>query len=494
MTDDTHDEDFHDSAYAGLLDHHTVMDDSQWAFGAAHPDLQGDDPLAGVDTAVPDGVDHAALAAYCLMLGDDALVLSHRLSEWCSNAPDLEEDIALANIALDLLGQARLLLARAEAADPSVVPALPADSPVPAEDALAFFRADRDFRNVRLVESDNGDFAVTIARLLLFSTWRLALLQRLVASRDQVLSAIAVKAVKEVTYHRDYAGRWFVTLAQGTAHSRERLLAAVDLVWRMCAELFVPTSLESALDDSWCRRGPGDSGRRGRRRAGARVRRRRGRLAGRASDRAGERRQGSRRPAHRGVLAPARGDAVGRACPPGGPVVAVVDLVERTDLLEQARDIAASVTDPEMPMLTLEDLGVLRSVELEDDATVVVTITPTYSGCPAMATMRDDLVHRLADSGLRAVVRVSLTPAWSSDWITPRGRRALVEHGISAPLGAAREGGPVAISLLPTRRDLSCPRCGGRDVELISEFGPTACKAMYRCTSCLEPFEHVKEI
>jgi ring-1,2-phenylacetyl-CoA epoxidase subunit PaaC len=248
MTDDaTSSPDFHDSAYAGLLDPHHAMDDSQWAFGTSHPDLQGEDPLAGADTTVPEGVDPAALAAYCLMLGDDALVLSHRLSEWCSHAPDLEEDIALANIALDLLGQARLLLARATAADPSVVPALPAGSPVPAEDALAFFRDDAAFRNVRLVEADNGDFAVTIARLLLFSTWRLALLQRLVESRDQVLAAIAAKAVKELTYHRDYAGRWFLTLAQGTEESRSRLLAAFDLVWRMYDELFVPTSAESAV-------------------------------------------------------------------------------------------------------------------------------------------------------------------------------------------------------------------------------------------------------
>ncbi len=235
-------DDFHDSAYDGLLDHHTVMDDSQWAFGTAF-----EDPLAGVDTTVPDGVDPAALAAYCLMLGDDALVLSHRLSEWCSHAPDLEEDIALANIALDLLGQARLLFARASAADPSVAPALPAGSPVPPEDALAYFRDGSAFRNVRLVEADNGDFAVTLARLLLFSTWRLALLQRLVSSRDQVLSAIAVKAVKEVTYHRDYAGRWFLTLAQGTDESRSRLLAALDPVWRMYDELFVSTPVESAV-------------------------------------------------------------------------------------------------------------------------------------------------------------------------------------------------------------------------------------------------------
>ena len=118
------------------------------------------------------------------MLGDDALVYSHRLSEWCSRAPDLEEDIALANIALDLLGQARLLLARAAAADPAVVPALPEGSPVPPEDALAFFREAGEFRNVRLVEPDNGDFAMTIVRLLVFSTWRLAIMQRLVASVD----------------------------------------------------------------------------------------------------------------------------------------------------------------------------------------------------------------------------------------------------------------------------------------------------------------------
>jgi ring-1,2-phenylacetyl-CoA epoxidase subunit PaaD len=168
------------------------------------------------------------------------------------------------------------------------------------------------------------------------------------------------------------------------------------------------------------------------------------------------------------------------------------------ETLDRARTLAASVTDPEMPMLTLEDLGVLRSVSLDGDGTAIVTITPTYSGCPAMATMRDDLVHRLEGQGLRAVVRVSLTPAWSSDWITPRGRQALIDHGISAPSptreSAHQSDGPVAISLMPTRRDLTCPRCGSADVEVTSEFGPTACKAIYRCTSCLEPFEHVKEI
>jgi ring-1,2-phenylacetyl-CoA epoxidase subunit PaaC len=225
----------HDSVYDGLLGSEV----SHWAFGTDF-----EDPLAGVDTTVPDGVDQHDLALYCLMLGDDALVLSQRLSEWCSNAPDLEEDIALANIALDLLGQARLLLARAAAADPGVVPPMPEGSPVPAEDALAFFRDAPGFRNVRLVETANGDFAVTMVRLLLFSTWRLALFQRLAASRDHVLSAVAAKGVKELTYHRDYAARWFLTLARGTEESRRRLVAGLAGTWPLQAELFTAHDVE----------------------------------------------------------------------------------------------------------------------------------------------------------------------------------------------------------------------------------------------------------
>ena len=156
--------------------------------------------------------------------------------------------------------------------------------------------------------------------------------------------------------------------------------------------------------------------------------------------------------------------------------------------------VARTVTDPEMPMLTLEDLGVLRSVEEYEDR-VEVAITPTYSGCPAMATMRDDLVHRLRDAGYADVrVRVELTPAWSSDWISDDGRRKLAEHGISAPGAAPRHDGPITLNLLPVRRAIGCPQCGSDEVDLTSEFGATACKALYRCSACLEPFEHVKEI
>lgn len=159
----------------------------------------------------------------------------------------------------------------------------------------------------------------------------------------------------------------------------------------------------------------------------------------------------------------------------------------------RAYDVAASVTDPELPMLTLEDLGVLRDVRV-DGSEVVVTITPTYSGCPAMATMRDDLVHRLGDAGYDARVNVVLSPAWSTDWITERGRNSLRAHGYSVPGPAPRRSGPTPLTLMPTRREIDCPHCGSAAVELTSEFGSTACKALYRCTVCLEPFEHVKEI
>nr|WP_211247623.1 1,2-phenylacetyl-CoA epoxidase subunit PaaD [Cryptosporangium arvum] len=161
---------------------------------------------------------------------------------------------------------------------------------------------------------------------------------------------------------------------------------------------------------------------------------------------------------------------------------------------DRAAAVAGEVRDPEMPMLTLVDLGVLRDVAVEGD-TVVASITPTYSGCPAMATMRDDLVHRLTDAGFpRVEVRIVLEPAWSSDWITDRGRAALADAGLSAPGPARPAGGPIALTLGRVRRALTCPRCGSTATALVSEFGATACKALYRCTDCLEPFDHVKEI
>ncbi|HEX3336701.1 MAG TPA: 1,2-phenylacetyl-CoA epoxidase subunit PaaC [Jatrophihabitans sp.] len=216
------------SPYDGLADEHG--EDHRWAFGTGFTD-----PLEGVDPAVPDGVDAPALATYCLMLGDDALIYSHRLQQWMTRLPELEEETAIANVALDLLGQARMLLARAGTIDGRT------------EDELAYFREEPQFRNVRLVEAIDRDFAELVGRLLIFSTWRLALFEQLGTSRDPVLAGIAGKAVKELTYHRDYAAQWVVRLGDGTALSKQRMQAALHAMWPLVDELFRRHPVETAL-------------------------------------------------------------------------------------------------------------------------------------------------------------------------------------------------------------------------------------------------------
>jgi ring-1,2-phenylacetyl-CoA epoxidase subunit PaaD len=163
--------------------------------------------------------------------------------------------------------------------------------------------------------------------------------------------------------------------------------------------------------------------------------------------------------------------------------------------LDRARSAAASVVDPELPMLTLADLGVLRSVELHDGR-VVVTITPTYTGCPAMVTMKADLRLALVAAGFPdPEVRTTLSPAWTTDWITEDGRRALREHGIAPPGAAGRTGrGTVALQLLERPPDPACPRCGSADTRVVSRFGASACTSQHACRSCGEPFDKVKEL
>ncbi|MFD4999029.1 1,2-phenylacetyl-CoA epoxidase subunit PaaC [Streptomyces buecherae] len=163
-----------------------------------------------------------APASAALALGDDALVLSHRLGEWAGHAPVLEEELALANIALDLLGQARVLL-----------------SLVGDEDELAYLREERAFRNLQLVEQPRGDFAHTIARQLYFSSYQRLLYEEL-AQGDTAIAELASKAVKEVDYHRDHAEHWTLRLGDGTAESHQRMQQALDALWRYTGEAFEP--------------------------------------------------------------------------------------------------------------------------------------------------------------------------------------------------------------------------------------------------------------
>ncbi len=162
--------------------------------------------------------------------------------------------------------------------------------------------------------------------------------------------------------------------------------------------------------------------------------------------------------------------------------------------LDRLRAAVGDVCDPELPPLTLVDLGILRSVEADADGTVVVTVTPTYSGCPAVEYIEAEIARVLdAEGCARFRVERSFTPAWSTDRMTEDGRRKLLELGI-APPGA----GPVPISIgrrpAAAAAPLVCPRCGSTATEEISRFGSTACKALYRCTSCAEPFDHFKAI
>jgi ring-1,2-phenylacetyl-CoA epoxidase subunit PaaC len=195
--------------------------DGHWAFGTGF-----EDPLHGVDTTVPEGVDTARLAALCLALGDDALVSAQRLGEWVAAAPELEIELALANIGLDLLGQTRLLYARAGLLDGTGRD----------EDAYAYFRDAEEFRNLQITELPNGDFAYTVLRLLAHSAWRLALLRRLVSAPDPVLAAIAAKGVKELAYHRQFAADWAIRLGDGTEESHRRMTEAARALAPRLAE------------------------------------------------------------------------------------------------------------------------------------------------------------------------------------------------------------------------------------------------------------------
>ncbi|KQX61749.1 1,2-phenylacetyl-CoA epoxidase subunit PaaD [Angustibacter sp. Root456] len=161
--------------------------------------------------------------------------------------------------------------------------------------------------------------------------------------------------------------------------------------------------------------------------------------------------------------------------------------------VELARHAAAQVLDPEVPVLTIADLGVLRDVVVLDDGAVEVVITPTYSGCPAMETIASDVLDAVRAAGFDDVrVRTVLSPAWTTDWMSDDGRRKLAEYGIAPP--TTRTTGPVPLTLGSRPAAPTCPRCGSADVRELSHFGSTACKSLWQCSSCREPFDHFKAI
>ncbi|MBU7597881.1 phenylacetate-CoA oxygenase subunit PaaJ [Streptomyces sp. P38-E01] len=180
---------------------------------------------------------------------------------------------------------------------------------------------------------------------------------------------------------------------------------------------------------------------------------------------------------------------------PGTPTAAETpDVPETPDthaLEAEALALAGAVPDPELPQLSLADLGVVRGVARQRDGVTEVRLTPTYTGCPAVETMAEDIREALSARrfGTVRVVRV-LSPAWTTDDITDEGRRKLAEAGIAPP----RSGGPAADGPVPLSLAIRCPNCGSVDTELLSRFSSTACKALRRCTACREPFDHFKEL
>jgi ring-1,2-phenylacetyl-CoA epoxidase subunit PaaD len=157
---------------------------------------------------------------------------------------------------------------------------------------------------------------------------------------------------------------------------------------------------------------------------------------------------------------------------------------------DRLREAVGRVQDPEVPVLTIEDLGVLRDVRREDDGSVTVVITPTYSGCPAMDVIRERIGAELVALGIEShTVETVLSPAWTTDWMSADGKRKLAEYGIAPPTGRRAVSGPVAVSLT-----IRCPLCGSPDTTELSRFGSTSCKSLWRCNACREPFDHFKDI
>ncbi len=415
--------------------------------------------------------DERARVEYLLRLGDSDLILGQRLIAWIGHAPVLEEELALGNVALDLIGQARLWLSYAAEREGAGRD----------EDALAYFRQAHEFRNVLLVERPNDDFAVTMARQFFYDVWHLELLRALAGSNDERIAAIAAKGAREVEYHAERSRDWVVRLGDGTAESRARMQRAVDALWPYTGELFAPDAVDAEAARARLGHRP-----RGAARA---LARRGGRRADRGdADRAARRRldavRRQDRPPQRGPrLSPGR-DAVGAPLRPGSDVVnaAYDPAASAHDDVAAVWQWLADVPDPEIPVLSVVDLGIVREVAL------------ARLGRRAGAARRDlaDLLRLPGDRGDPARHRARRCARTGSRTCGSRCSSRRPGRRTGSPPPARRSCARTA-SRRPRRPSaIACPRCAAGDVQLVSRFGSTPCKALYRCNACREPFDHFK--
>ena len=391
---------------------------------------------------------------FALQMGDNALILGHRLSEWCGHAPVLEEDIALANTALDLIGHARMWLGYAGEVEGAGRTA----------DDLAYHRDAGAFRNALLVEQPNGDFGQTLMRQFLFDCAHLTLLEGLSDTADPQVSQIAAKAGKEVHYHLERSADLVIRLGDGSEESHRRMQAALDALWPFVAELTTPSDAERALladpegfASAW------DNPR----------------AAGACRGDAG-RARGAPEPHGRQE----RADAFGASGPSSGGDAGPAAQLSGCHMVNTLPDIATvrgwldAVPDPEIPVISVVELGVVRDIAWRGD-TLCVALSPTYSGCPATSVIRMDVETALRDQGIEKLeVTEQISPPWTTDWIAPAAREKLRAFGIAPP----------SVAGVPN----ACPHCGSDRLTRISQFGSTPCKAQWRCDACLEPFDYFK--
>ena len=415
-------------------------------------------------------VSETPLVLYTLRRADDALILGHRLSEWCGHAPMLEEDMALANMGLDLLGQARELYsyaAKVEGRDND-------------EDKFAYLRDVRQYRNLLLLEQPNGDFARTMVRQFFYATFADLYWRAMMRSSDPTLAAIAAKSEKESAYHVRHSSEWIVRLGDGTEESHRRAQAAIDELWAFTGEMFAVDDSERGLIDAGIAIDPAALRSQWLKTITGVVERGDAGLAEERLDAAGR----PQRPAQRASRPSPQRTAIDAAHVSGGDMVTAV--LNDSDLRRRAWEAASQVVDPEIPVLTIADLGVLRDVQVHDGR-VEVAITPTYSGCPAMNMIALEIELALERAGIaRPTVRTVLSPAWTTDWMSEDGRNKLREYGIAPPQASNSR------RALFGEQQVACPQCGSQNTELLSEFGSTSCKALWRCKSCREPFDYFK--